>query len=92
MELLIYSEPKTKEQIMTNLVYLLRKNNKMKDFKAFDLKGALDCSKTDGVRWTFLESILPELNDFFNQKWKEYQLPINKAEIERLESMLKDVG
>ena len=87
-----YSTPETKEQIMTNLVYLLRENEKMKNITAFKLESTLDCSKTNGIRWTFLESILPELNDFLRQKWVEKSLPKNLEEIKKLESKLNTIS
>jgi len=87
-----YSTPETKEQIMTNLVYLLRENEKMKNITAFKLESTLDCSETNGIRWTFLESILPELNDFLRQKWVEKSLPKNLEEIKKLESKLNTIS
>lgn len=76
---------------MTNLVCLIRENEKMKKINGFKLGVSLDCSQTDGVNWTFLKSILPELNDFLRQQWKEKSLPKNLKEIDRLELMLKDI-
>lgn len=92
MNILKYSKPETKEQIMTNLVYLLRENEKMKNITAFKLGNTLDCSEANSIRWTFLESILPELNDFLRKKWTEKALPKNLEEIKKLESKLKDMS
>lgn len=86
-----YSEPKTEEQIATNLVYLMRENKEMKDFKAFKLGMTFDATKVDGVRWTFVEKILPKLNAYFLKLWEEgEQLKENNKEIKRLGNILKD--
>jgi len=89
--ILSYSEPETKEHFATNLVYLLRENEDMKDFKAFSLGSTVDASKTDGVRWTFLKEIMPKLNEYFLKLWEEgEQLKKNNKEIERLSKLLKE--
>jgi len=88
--ILSYSEPETEEHFATNLVYLLRENEDMKDFEAFFLGSTLDASRTNGVRWTFLKEIMPKLNEYFLKLWEEgEQLKNNKEEIERLRELLK---
>lgn len=87
--MLSYANPETKEEIATNLVYLLRENETMKNFQAFKLGNTLDSSNTDNVRWTFLEKILPKLNTYFNVLWKEEQLQKNEEKIKILEENLK---
>lgn len=89
--MLQYSNPKTKKELATNLVYLIKENEKMKDFQAFTLRnGSLETLNTCSVRYTFLEKILPELNKLFNELWIRCQLKENEIEIKRLEIDLKN--
>lgn len=83
--------PQTKEDIMENLIYLLNENKKMESIECFKLKSGLDCSETDRIRWTFLESIIPDLNEFVRNKWKEKELKKNLDQIDYLESRLKSM-
>jgi len=89
-QILSYAKPKTKEQVLSNLVYLLRENEEMKNKTAFTLDTYLRCD-TDNVRWKFLEEITPKLNEYFNKLWNESQLKSNELEIKRLEEMLKNI-
>ena len=89
--ILLHSNPETKEEIASNLVYLIRENTEMKNFEAFTLSSTLESSNTDSVRWPFLKKVLPELNDVFNKSWEKYQLKENNKEIEILEKRLKSM-
>lgn len=84
-----YSEPRTKEQITTNLVYLLRENEKMKYINLLDLDTTKNFGLYSDLKWTFLKEAFPKMNEHFRELWKELQLKDNLKEIKRLEGMLK---
>lgn len=89
--LLPYVDPETKEEIATNLVYLLRENEMMENFTALNLGTTVDISNLDSVRWTFLEKAIPKINSYFNELWKESQLVENDKDIKILEAKLKEM-
>ena len=84
-----YVNPTTKEQLSANLVYLLQEKAKMSTIDLFRLGMTIDASRSAGVRWTFLEKIIPELNAYVRELWVKHQSAGLEEDMKDIETKLK---
>ncbi len=87
--LLAYSDPKTEEQIYTNIAYLLRESEYLRSFDFLTWDGYIKVQSD--VRYDFIMQIMPEINKLVRRMWAEYEVVNTIPEIHRLKKKLSEL-